>query len=445
MAGLLLAIVFAACGGGGGGGSGPPPTQNPVPVLTSISPTGANAGDPAFTLTVTGSNFISSSKVRWGGSDRTTTFVSASQLTAAISASDVAAGASVNVTVFNPTPGGGTSSPQTFTITNLAPTLTGISPTSTSAGGPDFSLTVNGTHFVSNSVVRWGGSDRTTTFVSATRLTATIPASDIAAVGSASVTVFNPAPGGGTSKAATFTISKPSPVSVLTSSLPATTGGRDYNFTLVATGGIPPYLWSNSAGALPSGLTLDATSGQISGTVTGTGADTIATFTVRAADSAVPTANLGTRALSITVRAAGTLGRNDACSGATAISNGTIRASISPYHDIDVYSFDGTVGKQVTIEIFANAGRLDLDGDPTNVDSYLDSMVELLDDTCPDALLDGTNALAFSDDIDPGVVQDSLIQNFTLPYTGTYFIRVRDFRGDGRPDLIYELSLSGAN
>ena len=33
----------------------------------------------------------------------------------------------------------------------------------------------------------------------------------------------------------------------------------------------------------------------------------------------------------------------------------------------------------------------------------------------------------------------------SLPYTGTYFIRVRDFRGDGRPDLIYELSLSGAD
>jgi hypothetical protein len=40
---------------------------------------------------------------------------------------------------------------------------------------------------------------------------------------------------------------------------------------------------------------------------------------------------------------------------------------------------------------------------------------------------------------------DSLIQNFPLPTTGKYFIRVRDFRGDGRPDLIYDLQLSGAN
>jgi hypothetical protein len=143
--------------------------------------------------------------------------------------------------------------------------------------------------------------------------------------------------------------------------------------------------------------------------------------------------------LSILVRAAG-LGSNDSCTagttgGTTSISNGQIRASISPYGDIDVYSFQGTAGAQVTIEIFAQ--RLDLDGDSATRDSYLDSVLELLDSNC--------SLLSFNDDIDPGVVQDSLIQNYVLPYSGTYFIRVRDFRGDGRPDLIYELSLSGAN
>src|SRR6185295_629608 len=48
--------------------------------------------------------------------------------------------------------------------------------------------------------------NRTTTFVSSTQLTAAIPASDIATVGTANVTVVNPAPGGGTSNALTFTI-----------------------------------------------------------------------------------------------------------------------------------------------------------------------------------------------------------------------------------------------
>ena len=84
------------------------------------------------------------------------------------------------------------------------PTLTSLSPSSAVAGGPAFTLTVNGSNFVSGSVVRWNGANRTTTFVSATQLTAAITAADIAAAGSASVTVQNP--GGAVSNALTFTI-----------------------------------------------------------------------------------------------------------------------------------------------------------------------------------------------------------------------------------------------
>ena len=84
------------------------------------------------------------------------------------------------------------------------PTITGLNPSSAAVGGPAFTLTVNGTGFVSGSVVRWNGSARATTYVSDTRLTASIPAADIAAVGPANVTVFNPAPGGGTSNTAAF-------------------------------------------------------------------------------------------------------------------------------------------------------------------------------------------------------------------------------------------------
>ncbi len=60
------------------------------------------------------------------------------------------------------------------------PTTTSISPTSKTVGDAAFTLTVNGTNFVSGvSVVRLDGADRTTTFVSSTQLTATIPASDL--------------------------------------------------------------------------------------------------------------------------------------------------------------------------------------------------------------------------------------------------------------------------
>jgi hypothetical protein len=71
-----------------------------------------------------------------------------------------------------------------------------------------FTLTVNGTNYISTSVVNWNGVARATTFVSATQIQAAILVGDIAASGTGSVTVFNPTPGGGTSSAATFTINQ---------------------------------------------------------------------------------------------------------------------------------------------------------------------------------------------------------------------------------------------
>src|SRR5216117_2230750 len=73
------------------------------------------------------------------------------------------------------------------------PTITGLNLASTMAGGPGFTLTVNGTNFEANSVVRWNGSNRTTSFVSGAQLTASITAGDIAASGTATIVVFNSA------------------------------------------------------------------------------------------------------------------------------------------------------------------------------------------------------------------------------------------------------------
>lgn len=91
-------------------------------------------------------------------------------------------------------------------IPNPTPTLSSISPTSTAEGGGSFTLTVTGTNFVNDSVVRWNGADRSTTFNSETELEATILAGDIASQGTADVTVFNPSPGGGETNAIEFTI-----------------------------------------------------------------------------------------------------------------------------------------------------------------------------------------------------------------------------------------------
>jgi hypothetical protein len=79
-------------------------------------------------------------------------------------------------------------------------------PDAIAPGGEGFTLTVNGTGFVLGAVVNWNHSSLATTFVRDSRLTASVPASDIAAAGTASVTVVNPSPGGGTSNVMFFEV-----------------------------------------------------------------------------------------------------------------------------------------------------------------------------------------------------------------------------------------------
>jgi len=215
--------------------------DNPVPAIANIAPTSATAGSGALTLTVNGSNFIGGSIVRWNGANRTTTFVSSTQLQAAIPASDVTTAGNATVTVFNPAPGGGTSGGATFSITsatnNPVPVASSLAPTSVAAGSANFTLTVNGSNFIGGSIVRWNGADRTTTFVNGTQLMAAITAADVAAQGTRTVTVFNPAPGGGTSGNLTFTIDAASnPVPTLTSLSPSSTAAGGPAFTLTVNG-----------------------------------------------------------------------------------------------------------------------------------------------------------------------------------------------------------------
>ncbi len=84
-----------------------------------------------------------------------------------------------------------------------------LAPDAIAPGGNGFTITVNGTGFVSGSLVKWNGSALTTTFVNGSQLKASVPASDIATARTASVTVLNPSPGGGTSNPVFFEITTP--------------------------------------------------------------------------------------------------------------------------------------------------------------------------------------------------------------------------------------------
>jgi subtilisin family serine protease len=96
---------------------------NPLPALSTLSPSGATVGGSAFSLTVNGTNFIPSSVIQWNGVARTTTYLSSGQLTMSVAAGDIATQGTATVTVVNPQPGGGTSNSLSFAITSPAFTL----------------------------------------------------------------------------------------------------------------------------------------------------------------------------------------------------------------------------------------------------------------------------------------------------------------------------------
>jgi hypothetical protein len=160
--------------------------------------------------------------VRWNGSDRVTTLTNPSQgvfvLRASIPSQDVAAQTTAQVTVFNSPPGGGSSNTVNFVVydpaaINPVPHISTVSP-ATVTHGQDVTITVNGTDFVSGATVIWTPAATTTghtevaTFVNSTELTVLIPALHLSALnlGSGTLEVVNPAPGGGTSNPKTLNV-----------------------------------------------------------------------------------------------------------------------------------------------------------------------------------------------------------------------------------------------
>jgi len=177
-------------------------------MITSFSPANANAGDKAFALTVNGNNFTVNDVVTWNGSVRATTFMSPTQVSAQINAIDVAASGLASIAVN--ASGLLIASPSVnFPIAgpnNETPSLSSLSPSSTSAGGEDLQVLVKGSGFATSSVVELDNAPLATSYLSASQLIAVIPAADIAAKGSLQVAVTTPAPGGGLSKTLTFTV-----------------------------------------------------------------------------------------------------------------------------------------------------------------------------------------------------------------------------------------------
>jgi trimeric autotransporter adhesin len=176
------------------------------------------AGGSALTLTVTGTGFLSTSVVQVNSTTETTTYVSATQLTATVPAGQLASGAQLAVAVLNGLVSSGSGTPINLEVDNPAPTITSISPSSEALGASATTVMVTGTGFVPTTVIKINGTSQMTTVTSSTQVSVALPVADLSVAGTLSLTAVNPTPGGGTSSAAPLTVLIPvtPPTPVLT-------------------------------------------------------------------------------------------------------------------------------------------------------------------------------------------------------------------------------------
>jgi len=137
--GLLLGVALAAFGPLEILGSRAFAAENPVPLINQpLVPDATAPGGEGFTLAVHGTGFVSAAVVNWNHGSLPTTFVSHSELTASIPASDIAAASTASVTVVNPSPGGGTSNVMFFEVTPSSSSIALSAPSAFGAGtNPD--------------------------------------------------------------------------------------------------------------------------------------------------------------------------------------------------------------------------------------------------------------------------------------------------------------------
>jgi hypothetical protein len=270
--GLMVALlVLTGC-----------PGDAATPVLNSVVPSQIAAGSADTVVQLNGAGFKKPIVAVWNNTlQLSTTFVNSKQLMAIVPSQQLRIAGMASIFAMQ---GSGSNQTTTaslsITIGNVVPTLTSMSPQHIVVGAPSFTLTVTGTNFNSTSVINWNTTALTTALVSSTSLTASVPQALYATAGTSKISVVNSGTGGGTSAQLTFTIV--AQLAITTTTLPGGSIGSPYTAALTATGGTTPYAWSISAGSLPAGLTLNASTGVISGTPTAAGT---ASFTVQCVDS----------------------------------------------------------------------------------------------------------------------------------------------------------------
>lgn len=180
-----------------------------IPYVTAADPPSVMPGS-AFSINVSGFGFVNGASVNFNGTALPTTFLSSFALSAEVPATLAAASGVFNLSVTNPNPANTVSNTVSYVLGKPVPGIASWSPQQVTAGSPAFTLAVHGTDFMQGAAIRFGGNAVPTTYVSATQLTAVVPASAVAQAGDYPLVVVNPAPGG-TSAGVNFSVGAPAP------------------------------------------------------------------------------------------------------------------------------------------------------------------------------------------------------------------------------------------
>ena len=195
--------------------------NNPSPTIASVSPSVELVNSSSSVVTVTGTNFVSTTAININGSARPTTYTSATQVSATLTAADLSAAGTLSLTAVNPTPGGGTSAAASLAVNNPPIGAIQLNPSVLLVGTTTpATITVTGNTFVPGTVIQVNGQSRTTTYVNATTVTFVATVADQTVQTTFYVTATNPAPGGGTSAYAILNISPPTLTPVISAVSP---------------------------------------------------------------------------------------------------------------------------------------------------------------------------------------------------------------------------------
>ncbi|GBD99359.1 tRNA(Glu)-specific nuclease WapA precursor [bacterium BMS3Abin07] len=167
--------------------------ENPLPKIDFLIPRSARSGDRGLTLSIQGSNFVTSSRAQFDRKDVPSWFGDSTRLQASISEADLTKPGDVPVTVTTPPPGGGISNELIFKVYNPAPVLESIAPDIVAVGS-SLTLKVMGRNFFNGSSVNLNGDNLKTRFISSILLEAEVTHARTKNIGHYPVVVINPQP-----------------------------------------------------------------------------------------------------------------------------------------------------------------------------------------------------------------------------------------------------------